>query len=212
MHYDTTAEEIWEACEGKVDMLVCSTGTGGTLTGTGRRLKELNPAIIIVAVDPKGSILAEPDSLNDERRLQPYAVEGIGYDFVPTVLDRSLVDVWVKTDDEASLVMARRLIREEGMLVGGSSGSAVVGALQAAQSLKAGQRCVVVLPDSVRNYMSKHLRDSWMAQQGFPDTLPDALSPRVSAASAVMGGGGAPRPPRPGGPLAASRTLPCTRP
>jgi cystathionine beta-synthase len=92
VHYDTTAEEIWRDCEGKVDMLVCSTGTGGTLTGIGRRLKELNPSIVIVGVDPKGSILAEPESLNDERRLQSYAVEGIGYDFYPAVLDRALVD------------------------------------------------------------------------------------------------------------------------
>ena len=82
MHYDTTAEEIWESCEGRVDMIVCTAGTGGTLTGIARRLKELNPAILVIAVDPKGSILAEPDSLNDERRLESYAVEGIGYDFV----------------------------------------------------------------------------------------------------------------------------------
>ena len=200
VHYDTTAEEIWRDCEGKVDMLVCTAGTGGTLTGIGRRLKELNPALIIVGVDPRGSILAEPEELNDAHRLQPYAVEGIGYDFVPLVLDRALVAAggwWEKTDDEASLVMARRLIREEGMLVGSSSGSAMVGALAAARRLKAGQRCVVVLADSVRNYMSKHLRDSWMAAQGLPDTLPPssvaglgAASPRSAAAVAAAGGGG----------------------
>jgi cystathionine beta-synthase len=161
VHYDTTAEEIWHSCEGKVDMIVCSAGTGGTLTGIARRLKELNPAIIVVGVDPKGSILAEPDALNDERRLESYAVEGIGYDFVPTVLDRALVDEWVKTEDLASLLMARRLIREEGLLCGGSSGSAMAGALSAAARLAPGQRCVVVLPDGIRNYMSKHLRDSW---------------------------------------------------
>jgi cystathionine beta-synthase len=142
-------------------MIVCSAGTGGTLTGIARRLKELNPAIIVVGVDPKGSILAEPDALNDERRLESYAVEGIGYDFVPTVLDRALVDEWVKTEDLASLLMARRLIREEGLLCGGSSGSAMAGALSAAARLAPGQRCVVVLPDGIRNYMSKHLRDSW---------------------------------------------------
>ena len=135
-------------------------------------------------MDPKGSILAEPDSLNDERRLQSYAVEGIGYDFIPCSLDRSIVSEWVKTDDEESLVMARRLIREEGLLVGGSSGSAMVGALAAAGRLQAGQRCVVLLPDSVRNYMSKHLRDSWMAAQGFSDSLPS----EGSAGASVAGG------------------------
>ena len=166
-HYCTTAEEIWEQCEGAVDMVVMTAGTGGTLTGVARRLKELNPALVVVGVDPRGSILAEPDSLNDERRLQSYVVEGIGYDFIPTVLDRALVDVWVKTDDAASLIMARRLIREEGLLCGGSSGAAVVAALSAAKALKPGQRCVVLLPDSVRNYMTKHLSDDWMWRQGF---------------------------------------------
>lgn len=169
VHYDTTAEEIWESCEGKVDMIVCSAGTGGTLTGVARRLKELNPAIIVVAVDPRGSILAEPEHANDTRRLQSYAVEGIGYDFIPVVLDRAIVDTWVKSDDAASLVMARRLIREEGLFVGGSSGAALCGALLAAKTLRADQRCVVVFPDSIRNYMSKHLRDSWMYKNGFAD-------------------------------------------
>ena len=137
-------------------------GTGGTLTGIARKLKERNPAVIIVAVDPKGSLLAEPEALNDEKRLESYVVEGIGYDFIPVVLDRSLVDVWVKTEDAESLVMSRRLIREEGFLCGGSAGSAMVAALRAAKSLKRGQRCVVLLADSVRNYMSKFLNDDYM--------------------------------------------------
>ena len=171
-HYDGTAAEIWEQCDGKVDMIVMTVGTGGTLTGTARRLKELNPGVIVVGVDPKGSILAQPDSLNDERRLQSYTVEGIGYDFIPTVLDRALVDMWVKTDDHESLIMARRLVRQEGMLCGGSSGAAMAGAIRAAKSagLKQGQRCVVLLADSVRNYMSKFLSDDWMWRQGFVDS------------------------------------------
>ena len=150
-------------------MIVCSAGTGGTLTGVARRLKELNPAIIVVGVDPCGSILAEPESMNDVKRGQSYAVEGIGYDFIPTVMDRALVDVWVKTDDHESLIMARRLVHEEGLFAGGSSGSAMCGALAAARALRPDQRCVVVLPDSIRNYMSKHMRDSWMSQRGFVD-------------------------------------------
>ncbi len=160
-HYDGTAEEIWDACEGKLDMVVVTAGTGGTLTGIARRLKERNPAIIVVGVDPKGSILAEPDTLNDEKRLQSYAVEGIGYDFIPAVLDRSLADFWVKTDDRESFIFSRRLIREEGMLCGGSAGAAMAGAVKAAKMLKRGQRCVVLLADGVRNYMSKFLNDDW---------------------------------------------------
>jgi cystathionine beta-synthase len=170
-HYDGTAAEVWEQCEGKVDMIVLTAGTGGTLTGMARRLKELNPRLIVVGVDPKGSILAQPEPLNDERRLQSYVVEGIGYDFVPAVLDRALVDTWVKTDDKSSLVMSRRLIRQEGLLVGGSSGAAMCGALAAvrAAGLKKGQRCVVLFADSVRNYMSKFLNDDYMWRLGFVD-------------------------------------------
>jgi len=170
-HYDGTAEEIWAACEGRIDAIVMTAGTGGTLTGTARRLKELNPAILIVAVDPKGSILAEPEALNNERRLQSYAVEGIGYDFIPNVLDRSLVDKWVKTEDRESFIMSRRLIAQEGMLVGGSAGSAMVGALKAAKELGLGKgkRVVVLLSDGVRNYMSKFLSNDWMWRMGFAD-------------------------------------------
>lgn len=131
-------------------------GTGGTLTGIARKLKELNPKIHIVGVDPHGSILAQPESLNTTN--VSYKVEGIGYDFIPKVLDRSLVDEWIKSNDYDSFNMSRRLIREEGLLCGGSSGSAMHAALQVAKRLKAGQRLVVILPDSVRNYMSKFLK------------------------------------------------------
>lgn len=168
-HYEGTAEEIWRQCDGKVDMLVAGAGTGGTITGVARRLKELNPNIKIVGVDPEGSILAQPESLNDKNRLQPYQVEGTGYDFIPDVLDRSLIDTWVKSNDLESLVMMRRLIRNEGLLCGGSSGAAVSCALEAAESLEEGQTCVVILPDSVRNYMTKALSDDWMIEHGFVD-------------------------------------------
>jgi cystathionine beta-synthase len=151
-HYYGTAEEIIRQTGGKIDMLVAGAGTGGTITGIAKRLKEHNPNIQIVGVDPEGSILAVPDSLNDKCRLAPYHVEGIGYDFIPDVLDRSLVDQWYKSNDAESLLMMRRLIRDEGLLCGGSSGSAVAVALKAAKSLKKGQRCVIILPDSVRNY------------------------------------------------------------
>ncbi|XP_074851701.1 cystathionine beta-synthase-like isoform X3 [Carettochelys insculpta] len=165
-HYDTTAEEILQQCEGKIDMLVAGAGTGGTITGIGRKLKEKCPDCKIIGVDPQGSILAEPEELNTSDTTT-YEVEGIGYDFIPTVLDSSVVDKWYKSNDEESFSLARMLIREEGLLCGGSSGSAMAVAVKAAKDLKEGQRCVVILPDSVRNYMSKFLNDKWMTQKGF---------------------------------------------
>jgi cystathionine beta-synthase len=137
-HYDETAEEIWEQCDGKVDMLVAGAGTGGTITGIAKKLKELNPNLIVVGVDPKGSILAQPESLNTEG-VGSYQVEGIGYDFIPKVLEREYVDRWLKSEDKSSFLMSRRLIRDEGLLCGGSSGTAVEAAMQACKDLKAGQ-------------------------------------------------------------------------
>ncbi|KAF3688479.1 Cystathionine beta-synthase [Channa argus] len=165
-HYDTTAEEILEQCDGKLDMLVAGAGTGGTITGIARKLKEKCPNVKIVGVDPEGSILAEPEELNKTDKTQ-YEVEGIGYDFIPTVLDRSVIDTWYKSNDEESFNMSRMLIREEGLLCGGSSGTAMAAAMHVAKELKEGQRCVVILPDSIRNYMSKFLCDKWMVEKGF---------------------------------------------
>uniref|UniRef100_A0A8C5NQU7 Cystathionine beta-synthase n=1 Tax=Junco hyemalis TaxID=40217 RepID=A0A8C5NQU7_JUNHY len=165
-HYDTTAEEILQQCDGKVDMVVATAGTGGTITGISRKLKEKCPGCKIIGVDPEGSILAEPEELNKTDKTM-YEVEGIGYDFVPTVLDRSTVDQWYKSNDEESFALARMMIREEGLLCGGSSGSAMSVAVKAAKELKEGQRCVVICPDSIRNYMSKFLSDKWMIQKGF---------------------------------------------
>lgn len=127
----------------------------------------------VIAVDPHGSILAEPESLNNA--LGSYKVEGIGYDFIPNVLERSLIDEWVKTDDHESFKMARRLIKHEGLLCGGSSGSAMAGAVQVAKRYGPGARVVVLLPDSVRNYMSKFLNDNWMAEGGFADEQEEEL-------------------------------------
>jgi cystathionine beta-synthase len=168
-HYDGTAEEILFQTDMKLDMVVITAGTGGTITGIARKIKEKLPSCIVVGVDPIGSILAQPESLNVPG--PSYAVEGIGYDFIPTVLDRSCVDRWVKTNDKDSFTMARRLIREEGLLCGGSSGSAMWAAVQAAKELKEGQRCLVILPDSVRNYMTKFLNDDWMVDRGFKEPL-----------------------------------------
>jgi cystathionine beta-synthase len=171
-HYDGTAEELLEACDGKIDMVVVSAGTGGTLSGIARKLKERIPNIKIVAVDPVGSILAQPEELN-VNALEGYQVEGIGYDFIPEVLDRDLVDYWIKSQDDESFVMSRRLIKEEGLLCGGSSGSAVACALKAAATLEEGQRCVVILADGTRNYMTKFLSDTWMWENEFGDVKDD---------------------------------------
>lgn len=165
-HYDLTAAEIYEQCGGKIDMVILTAGTGGTVTGVGRKLKELCPNCIVIGVDPEGSILAEPESLN-KSDVSFYEVEGIGYDFIPTVLDRSVVDRWLKINDEESLRMSRRLIKEEGLLCGGSSGAAMASALKAAATLKEGQRCVVLLPDGIRNYMTKFVSDHWMEARNF---------------------------------------------
>jgi len=162
-HYYDTSGEILEDFGKDLDMVVVGAGTGGTITGIAKRLKEEIPNITVVGVDPNGSILAGGDNVFD------YLVEGIGYDFFPDVFDPSLVDEWVKTDDKESFLMARRLIEEEGLLVGGSSGAAVWGALQAAAKLNKGQKCLVILPDSIRNYLSKFVSDEWMREKGFLD-------------------------------------------
>ena len=160
-HYNGTGQEILEDLGGQVDMLVVSAGTGGTISGVAKRLKEKNPKCIVVGVDPVGSILA------GDEEVKSYQVEGIGYDFIPDVLDRDLVDVWVKTRDPESFRLARRLIKEEGFLCGGSSGATMLGVMEHAPKLRAGQNCVVILSDGVRNYMTKFVDDNWMKQHNF---------------------------------------------
>jgi len=160
-HYLNTAEEIIKDFGKKLDMVVVSVGTGGTITGIARKLKEVIPKIKIIGVDPEGSILGGGDTVNT------YLVEGIGYDFIPDVLDNSLVDQYIKTKDEESFLMSRKLIREEGLLCGGSCGATMVGALKAATDLKDNQNCLVILADSIRNYMTKFPNDNWMKKHGF---------------------------------------------
>ena len=160
-HRYGTAQEIIDVFDGTLDMIVAGVGTGGTITGLARGLKKHNPSIQIIGVDPYGSILGGGSDV------KPYAIEGIGYDFFPDVLNNSLIDTYVKVNDDNSFQMARRLIREEGLLVGGSSGAAMWAALEAAKTLKAEQNCLVILPDSIRNYLSKFANDEWMRSQGF---------------------------------------------
>ena len=162
-HYEFTANEILDDMNYKVDMLVAGVGTGGTITGIAKKMKEKLPDIQVIGVDPYGSILGGGDEI------YPYKVEGIGYDFFPDVLDNLLIDDYVKINDKDSFLMARRLIKEEGLLVGGSSGGAVWAALQKAKKLKDNQNCVVILPDSIRNYISKFVDESWMDRNKFND-------------------------------------------
>jgi cysteine synthase A len=160
IHFAATAQEILDDFGQDLAMVVMGVGTGGTITGVAKRLKAAIPNIKIIGADPYGSILG------GGTEVYPYLVEGIGYDFFPKVLDNSVVDEYVKVSDKDSFHMARKLIRKEGLLVGGSSGTALWAALQAARSLKAGQKCLVILPDSIRNYLSKFVDDNWLAEQG----------------------------------------------
>jgi len=174
-HYEGTAEEIIEQTGGKLDYMVMSAGTGGTLSGTAKKLKEKIPGVKIVGVDPYGSMLAKPDAVNEQSKrtghklLEPYHVEGIGYDFVPTVLDQDLADYWVKTDDDESFAMGRCVIRHEGLMIGGSCGATMAGAYKFIKEHNIGpdKRVAVLFADSSRNYMSKFLDDGWLAKEGF---------------------------------------------
>jgi cystathionine beta-synthase len=160
-HFETTAEEILEDLDGRVDMVVMGAGTGGTLAGVAKKIRERQPDCKIIGADPEGSILAGPGPIGS------YLVEGIGYDFIPDVMKDVRVDQWVKTDDKTAFRLARQLIREEGILCGGSTGSALQAMLVGAKNLKKGQRCVFIVPDGVRNYLSKFVDNNWMKSQGF---------------------------------------------
>tara|TARA_B100001113_G_scaffold52687_1_gene38692 strand:+ start:519 stop:1472 length:954 start_codon:yes stop_codon:yes gene_type:complete len=160
-HEHGTAIEIWDDFEGNIDMVVAGVGTGGTITGIAKYLKQKNPDIRIVGADPFGSILGGGNEV------YPYKVEGIGYDFFPDVLDNTLVDEYIKVNDENSFDIARQLIKKEGLLCGGSSGTVVWAALESAKSLSKGQRCLCILADGIRNYMSKFVSDEWMVNNKF---------------------------------------------
>jgi cystathionine beta-synthase len=177
-HYLTTGPEIWEDSGGRVQVFVAGMGTGGTISGAGRYLKEKNPDIVVVGADPEGSILS-----GDTPR--PYKVEGIGEDFIPKTFDRRVVDEMVRVSDNDSFNTARRLAREEGLLVGGSSGTALFAALEYAQRLTEPRYIVVLLPDTGRNYLSKLYSDTWMKENGFGDLIDSCAAEREVSDDAV---------------------------
>ncbi len=165
VHYRTTGPEIWEQTDGRVDILVAGIGTGGTISGTGRYLKEMNPNILVVGVDPEGSLLRSW-FYHKKGRYRSYRTEGIGEDFMPSTLDFSVIDKVMTVGDREAFMTARRLAQEEGILAGGSSGAAVFAALRVARE-HPGKRIVVILPDTGRNYLNKFYSDDWMTEYGY---------------------------------------------
>ena len=172
-HYESTGPEIWEQTGGELDALVIAVGTGGTITGTARYLKEQNPGIRIVGADPEGSIYT-----SGPKEQHPYLVEGIGEDFYPETFDESVIDEWVTVSDRDSFLTARRLAREEGILVGGSGGTAAWAAIAVAMDLGKGRTVVTLFPDSGRAYLSKFFDDNYLIELGFLERHEPA--PRVS--------------------------------
>ena len=182
-HYLTTGPEIWEQTGGELAAIVISVGTGGTITGIGRYFKERNPDVLIVGADPEGSVF----TADEQHPMHPYLVEGIGKDTWPKTLDPAVVDDWVRVSDADSFLTARRLAREEGLLVGGSGGTTVWAALQVAQRFGPEARILTMLPDSGRSYLSKFFDDNWMLQYGFlerraPATVDEVLRFKRGAA------------------------------
>ncbi|MBP9932892.1 MAG: pyridoxal-phosphate dependent enzyme, partial [Chitinophagaceae bacterium] len=168
-HYASTGPEIWDQTDGKITHYVASTGTGGTLIGTGKYLKDQNPNVQVIGVDPDGSILKhwfETGEVKPELA-RVYAVEGMGEDFIPDNYDREVINHLEMIEDKESLLMCRRLAKEEGLLCGSSAGAAVQAVVQMKDRFKEGDMVVVILHDHGSRYMGKIYNDDWMREKGF---------------------------------------------
>ena len=166
-HYRTTGPEIWRDTDGKVTHFVCGMGTGGTISGTGKFLKEKNPEVRVIGVDPVGSILTDYFHTRQVSHGHTYKIEGIGEDFIPETTWWDVIDEVVKVGDREAYLMTRRLAREEGILAGSSAGAALVGAVRIAESMDPDDVLVVLLPDSGTKYVSKAHSEAWLKEMGF---------------------------------------------
>jgi len=168
-HYVSTGPEIWEQCGEDLDVFVAGLGTGGTITGTGRYLKEKKPSIKLVGVDPVGSLYYDYVKTGQVTTPFTYKVEGIGEDFFPSTIDLKILDEVIRVNDKECFQMTRELVRQEGIYVGGSAGAAVIGAIKYAQMTGKKENILVLLPDSAQKYLSKIFNDDWMRENGFLD-------------------------------------------
>lgn len=175
-HYESTGPEIWEQTDGKITHLVVGVGTGGTITGTGRFLKEKNPAIKVWGIDTYGSVFKKykETGIFDPNEIYPYITEGIGEDFLPKNVDFSVIDHFEKVTDKDAAVFTRKITREEGIFVGNSAGAAMAGLMQLKGELKPGDVVVVIFHDHGTRYLGKMFNDDWMRERGFLDEKPKA--------------------------------------
>jgi cystathionine beta-synthase len=186
-HYRTTGPEIWEDSEGKITHFVCGMGTGGTISGAGKYLKEKNPKIKIVGVDPEGSLYYDFHKTGKIAKARTYVVEGIGEDFFPTTMDMGILDDVVQVNDEECFVVARRLAKQEGIFTGGSGGGCLSAALRLAQDLSSKDYVVALLPDTGMRYLSKVYNDEWMRERGYVESSVRITAMEVVNAKQQMG-------------------------
>ena len=186
-HYQTTGPEIWEDSEGKITHLVCGMGTGGTISGVGQYLKEKNPKIKIIGVDPEGSLYFDFHKSGTIAKARTYVVEGIGEDFFPTTMDMKILDDVIQVNDEECFVVARRLAKQEGLFTGGSGGGCLSAALRLAKDLSAEDYVVALLPDTGMRYLSKVYNEEWMRERGYVDAAMSITAAEVVSAKHASG-------------------------